>query len=878
MKRLLCLMICVGLFVSAQSVSYATDTVEGKHYDLALPVFNRLLEDDNNDYTEISPNSLVTRAEFSEYVCRLLQLDYVGTRVPFADVKKEHSAYSYVGALVERGALSAGSHYFYPDEPVTYEQAVKILLVLMNYRDYAELTGGYPVGYMAIASKLRLLPHGTQSPFSFSDMVVMMVNALDSKICETKGFGEKIKYDFQSGKTLLASNRHIYKISGGRVTGSHCIYLSGKTVKENEIEIDDIIYMMTQKTDPYSYFGKKVNVYYESVSEDVQRRVIYIAGIEEEELIIPAENFVQWSENTVTYFKEDSNKHLSENIDPGSVYIYNNADVTTQIGNLFDGFYKGEVILRDTDENGKWNLVLIRSYYSNVIRFYDQKQDALYLTYGSLGKLDLSLFKSTVLRNTLGSDTSSRMFSANTPFLWAASADDSYIQIVVNTNMRTGVLNSLSISDRSLVIDNIEYKADALSLEQAADALNVGNTYQFVTDMYGEICYIGISSTGGYQYAYLYSAMFEKGLDAALSLKLYNEKGVNAVIMLDKRAEIDGVVYKNAFASAAKAIPGTIVEENNITLVPQMIRYAVNEDGRINKIDTVNHTLAESDDNALFCDWSGNSGTVHANTTQRKFGMKVSVNTNTKVMVVPTDMQLETAKDNQFAMSQGMSLFKFDYYYAIWSYKSNVKSEYPDILLYKNDISVLAADCPVMLLDKVTQAVSDEGEILDRIHGLQLGTSSAVYVKSGIDTCGLKQGDLIRFALNPDGHAYDIEVLYTANTEGLPSWKGITSGRNWYNASTSYRQAFQLSFGYAARKGTNMLSWGYSGGDVIDEVCNVGSLSIPIMVYDSEANTSNRVYAGSLNDILDFETVGNKCSRIIHQTAITNSKVIVVYK
>lgn len=100
----------------------------------------------------------VTRGEMSEIVCRIYGLDYASadTQV-FKDVSADNAYYKSISIAYVNGILNGFSDgSFRPDEPITHEQMVKILVSMAGYDDMAKQRGGYPTGYMTIAAEYNV--------------------------------------------------------------------------------------------------------------------------------------------------------------------------------------------------------------------------------------------------------------------------------------------------------------------------------------------------------------------------------------------------------------------------------------------------------------------------------------------------------------------------------------------------------------------------------------------------------------------------------------------------------------------------------------------------------------------------------------------------
>ncbi len=105
-------------------------------------------------------NDEITRAEFAAVLCRAMGCEEEASHAElkqksyFPDVPAEHWASGYINFAYENGAINGFTDgKFYPEEKVTNEQAVKMLIGAWGYGNEAEQNGGYPDGYLKIAKE-----------------------------------------------------------------------------------------------------------------------------------------------------------------------------------------------------------------------------------------------------------------------------------------------------------------------------------------------------------------------------------------------------------------------------------------------------------------------------------------------------------------------------------------------------------------------------------------------------------------------------------------------------------------------------------------------------------------------------------------------------
>ena len=107
-----------------------------------------------------NPNQTITRAEFATIMVRMMRQEDKATATKtskFSDVPTTHWACGYISVAVELGLVNGyGNGLYGPSDTLTYEQAVTVLVNMLEYSQEAQQAGGWPNGYIKIADQLNL--------------------------------------------------------------------------------------------------------------------------------------------------------------------------------------------------------------------------------------------------------------------------------------------------------------------------------------------------------------------------------------------------------------------------------------------------------------------------------------------------------------------------------------------------------------------------------------------------------------------------------------------------------------------------------------------------------------------------------------------------
>lgn len=106
-----------------------------------------------------NPNKTVTRAEMAAIVCRMLgETDNLITSETFLDVPPTHWSNAYISRAAELEIINGyGNGNFGPSDPVTYEQAIAMVVRAVGGEPEAQSAGGYPTGYLSVMQEYGLL-------------------------------------------------------------------------------------------------------------------------------------------------------------------------------------------------------------------------------------------------------------------------------------------------------------------------------------------------------------------------------------------------------------------------------------------------------------------------------------------------------------------------------------------------------------------------------------------------------------------------------------------------------------------------------------------------------------------------------------------------
>jgi hypothetical protein len=162
------------------------------------------------------PYNEITRAEIAKIALNLFPktvnpgvstISVSGSSL-YTDIDTSFWADSVIGRM---SAMNIFNGYedgtFRPNSPVTYQEALKIIVEMLNYGDAAANSGGYPSGYINIAKDLGITENLEFTPTDNAtrgDISIMVYNSLDIPCCVMTSYivGSCANYEIDENLTF----------------------------------------------------------------------------------------------------------------------------------------------------------------------------------------------------------------------------------------------------------------------------------------------------------------------------------------------------------------------------------------------------------------------------------------------------------------------------------------------------------------------------------------------------------------------------------------------------------------------------------------------------------------------------------------------------
>lgn len=894
MKRILAFIMCLSIIVGSSAFVLADTTTmtassELEEASLLLERLNVISE--TQDF-----NSTLTRADLSIFVAKLLNVDIysISNKDYYVDIEKNFWAKTAIDNLTDMGIFTVSSErLFRPNDKVTFNELCKVVISIAGYDRLAAVKGGWPHGYLTVAKQLDLFDNmNLNGEITVEQMVLLFYRTLRLNPLNVTGIEDSdLIYTVDESETVMSMYYDMYEISG-QLTAVHIVGINGKSdLEENQVEISGAIYDVAPgMTDLYPYIGLEVNCYYKKYDNSGKREVVLIIPDGNNDLIeFNEEDMVgiedKGSVYSLTYYDEN-NKIKTEKIARGAAIVKNGGAVEENVLKSFD-IEKGYFKLIDCDNDGKIDVVLIYEYYDMVVgqvinpqgikvvsegphsitwgdiasekKIYDKYDDAMAIDV-------LKTFDRFVsLKNSKGEFIELDDITAGDVLSVYRSHDNTAVEVYKSSDVVRGTIDEISQDeDTSLVINGTAYKVSSECLERANNefAVKVGFSGAFKLNMFGVIAYIEADAASQKSFGYLVDHDYQnQGFADSLHLKVFGTNGNMYYFNFNEKTEIDGFLVKDYSVMYQR------LKTVTANFSPQVIRYGLDSEGKINYIDTAYQDPDYETDASLRM-----TGLLSGTYMGGKLGTSsknaVISSSQTIVLLVPDaeTISKNNYEDNWFKSKKALDVLSSTISHSVTSYRYDEHADFEDVLVLENGTGETwgsVADREPYLIDKVSQAINAEGERVNQIHAYYLSASPTILTTKDLSVLAgynLQRGDMVWLKQDINNKVIEVmDVLYTMDSG--KTFEGPSYGRVGTTSSNSDRAQFRVLSGWVTEVSGDVVRVGYEKGD-IDESFSFASSSFMIYVIDKNAQKGGMIYKGSVSDIVDYRKGGEDCSNI----------------
>ncbi len=809
------------------------------------------------------PDDTILRSEMAKVAVYSVGLEDVanGANIPtrFPDVASNHWANGAINVADQQGMVIGDDvGTFRPDDPVLFQEAVTIMVRALGFEPVARDRGGYPAGYMAVASENQLLKGiaaAGATPVKRGDVAQLVFNALTVNLMEQTGFGSNVVYEVVD-KTLLYDRLNVEKAYGQIKGTSETTLSGGSTTAEDQILINDSIFN-EGKSGARDYLGYNV-VYYARIDSTSDVKTLILVRPQDSKnnvLTINARDIVSVTgdanvNKTVTYWRAGTNDSTTRTatIVASPVYIFNGKYAQTLTNEQLIP-KTGNLILLDTDVNNVYDIAFVNHFTNLVVENVSSVTGRITDKYNN-GSLLLNPENTevmfTLMRN--GVEIEPADLEEWNVISYTISTDKQLIKAYVTTDSILGRVTQTS--NEGFKINNSEE-----TYEKAANYPNdikLGDEGRFYLDVEGNVAAVDPTETATGSairgaYGYLTDAAVTGTIDKTIQFKIFTAQGETRVFNGAQKIRVN-----DTYGLTQDKVLEQFGKDGVVT--PQLITYETNSQGVLTGLDiAVDKTANGAVNKGVFTKNISAADQVYKSASGMLGNVKVTQ--NTVVFDIPASAGTDTTK---YAV-RSSNMFANNTPYDIIVYDLNEDFSAGAIIV-TSTTGIAEAKSPIVIVDQIATAQNEDYETVDVVYGLENGRpvelmaeDTTVFVKGDGK---LEQGDVFQYSTNAQGEVDTITLLFDRDAKATEFTKTIGTD-------------LVTVYGRVTKKFADSVNVSVNG-----TVKNYSTADVTVYEYNSQRKTEN-VNVVTAGDIEVFEE-GNEVRLFIKIFEDKVSEMVIV--
>lgn len=710
----------------------------------------------------------------------------------------------YINAVSGMKLITGENNKFRPDENIDYNTAVSIVVKALGYNVSALSDGGFPSGYLRVASSkglLRGVDKSGEMGITKLNFLKLFVNALDEDVLGLDYSGTDIKFTGDKGNTFLNVYGKIYK-EKGQVSANHDIAIGGADkTGSNEITIGSHT-MQNTNADYDKLMGHQVTFYYRENGGE-EELVYAVSNRKTETLTLNVKDISKFSDMEYTYQSENSIRDKTIKISNAvnvvyngqSIYDYGKDQLLPKSGTI-------EFIDSNGDENyDKADVLIITEYKNIVVGGKDITREIIFDKYREDYQIDLTKFDQYTIEDSDGKTYGLREIREWDVISAVISPDGKTAHMYLSDKFASGRCTSIDKDENIITLDDKEFD---ITSDFGGDysEFGTGRNVMLYLDRTGSVAAVkvltetenaALQGTTDGQPIIVILAKYGKDdedVEESYYIKTYGSDKKMTRRTLEEKISFNGKRVKSS------DIAGYMDEALN-----DAIMIGLTDEGKIKSITTA--AGPGEDDTRGFYRLNNKGERLSYGSEASHFGNKFRKGSN--VYTVPQDS--ENIGNLEYYAYNAAS-FVNDTFYVLDGYTTNKDSRVASVIVYKAKAEKAGSYDPItgFVIASIEDRLDADDEVYQYIEGMNYYEKSDYGSLKGfevdkevmiIDATGkektinengekrkmtiydLEPGDCIRYTLN-NGKLVSIQLTYDYS-EDLMDSAGSGAAGSYYN-------------------------------------------------------------------------------------------------
>ncbi|MEG2381126.1 MAG: S-layer homology domain-containing protein, partial [Oscillospiraceae bacterium] len=713
---------------SNNRITLAPDISDTKYAEAAelLGALGIMVGDAENG--NFRPNDNILRSEMAKVSVYSIGLEDIvkSSQGPtkFPDVPADSWATGAINVADQQGmVIGDDTGTFRPDDAVLFQEAVTIMVRAMGYEPAAEDKGGYPAGYMFIASSNQLLKGidaTATAPAKRGDIAQLVFNAMTVNLMEQTGFGSNVSYEVVD-KTILYDKLNVEKAYGQIIGTGETTLTGGNTTAKDRIQIGENTYL-EGTTSAKQYLGYNV-LYYARLDKTSDEKTLIVVRDQTNKnnsITVNASNIVAvtgatYTTITIEYWQDKTDKKTkTATIQLKPTYIFNGKfKDTIKIEDLKPK--SGNLVLLDSDTNGTYDIVFVNHFTNLVVdtissvtgRVTDKYLNGSIVFDPNNTEITYSIIKD-------GAEISLSDLTEWNVISYTVSEDKNLIKAYVSDASIKGTVTEISskgyrIGDTDKAYEKAESYPNTIALrDKGTFYLDVEEKIAAVNTKGGE------GQTTVANYAFLIGTAMGDNFDKTAKFKLFSKTGETSIISSTAKMRLNA-----KYGMEPSDVVAELVGDNG-KVTPQLVVYETNSEGKITALELAADKTSTGEPNIDTFSLNMKGEDVIYKSASSKLG-SVTVNEDTVIFDIPASAGEDTDKYS----IRNKSTLSNDSAYDVFVY--DLQENYTaNAVVITSSTGATAPESAITVVDHVSETQNESFEYTDKLYGFQGGKEVSI--------------------------------------------------------------------------------------------------------------------------------------------------------